>query len=1136
MKRKSWRQTPFIKFILFGALVSWCFAFSARAQEITTGVPIHPHPYSDDLPLQTWECSTPQVTAGTHMLEFRDTDGTVTGYVDCHGNISGSGGGSVSVNGNVVTSPNFNNTTPGAASPGFNLLWQYSSHSVSAYLPWLSSDALIQYAAPWGNDNNDGLTPMTPKYSIMGAYDALPNGGTIYALNKGTGTQLVSACKLTDPAGCGIWIMQGNDPNYASPPPGWRKERNWGVAIIGLAGVSANSFGHGDKVTVSAGGTDASHPALWYAGAHGFTFRNLSFSSCVPGRLGYDSTGALNSIWNTDIENVAFGTSGTVGCGPALALGGESAWDVIKDSQLNGNNAELSAITSVSRASNLVTVTATAALPTSWITGTNIGLAGVADNSFNGPNFVITVTGSNSYSYAQNGPDATSTGGFASSDAYQAIVANATGQPGSLGITKFSNDVLINGGMKFYLGADGLSLSIDNILQESSGTPVVDFAGCTVPTYASLDNISMADPYTLNIPAVRNDCPSNTNTGYEVRNVPFQGTEGPMTLLGGAIPRTGQNPIIQSASGIYNSYFIGQFDGTRRVFSPTFSPYSNLITTGPGPITGCSSPLTCVTITAPDGTNNATQISSTATSAIPYLYASEPVAVGDIFICGVWLYPFTGYSGNPYTPNNCDFVSSDATVDTAWDVKRGSPLGTGQEWDWTWEAFKVSYTSKTPGILTWGSNIYAGNSLGIYAPIVIRIPASLGLGENEAATIVEHLVSYRADALPGQISILPGEQFKADSTQLGTLASAPGCSATERGVIWDTWGATGIADSPGICEKNASDAYAWVAWGSGGGGSMVYPASGVANSTGLAWGTSYQVGTAANDLVQLNGSGYLPALNASLLTSYPYSSLTGAPTLAQTTAGVSHKWVYSYNASTGAFTQTQPVSSDLSDIATLNAATATALATPRAINGQNFDGTAAINVNNGATSGTVATNAGAGNALGSGPVSADILTYHTPATGIARTTSGGQTVASSELSGAVATSGSNVTTLAVSYRTASLSNLITGTGTSGVLQSGDDSDAANAVYNDSGTTRTITAVKCFTDSASNTTTINPTMGAAGTGTTILGGALTCGSSLTMSSSGSVSNANWLTGTGIIPVMGGTLTGTRLVYSITYTLP
>ncbi len=64
--------------------------------------------------------------------------------------------------------------------------------------------------------------------------------------------------------------------------------------------------------------------------------------------------------------------------------------------------------------------------------------------------------------------------------------------------------------------------------------------------------------------------------------------------------------------------------------------------------------------------------------------------------------------------------------------------------------------------------------------------------------------------------------------------------------------------------------------GSGGGGGMVYPPAGVGNSTGSAWSTSYQVGTAANDLVQLDGSGNMPAVSAAAMTGYLYSNLAGS--------------------------------------------------------------------------------------------------------------------------------------------------------------------------------------------------------------------------------------------------------------------
>jgi len=81
----------------FPLLLSFCLALSCvgslPAQEITVGVPIHPRNYWDShLPLQTWECSSTQLGL-SNQLEFRDVDGAVTTYVDCHGVLHGGGGG-----------------------------------------------------------------------------------------------------------------------------------------------------------------------------------------------------------------------------------------------------------------------------------------------------------------------------------------------------------------------------------------------------------------------------------------------------------------------------------------------------------------------------------------------------------------------------------------------------------------------------------------------------------------------------------------------------------------------------------------------------------------------------------------------------------------------------------------------------------------------------------------------------------------------------------------------------------------------------------------------------------------------------------------------------------------------------------
>lgn len=127
--------------------------------------------------------------------------------------------------------------------------------------------------------------------------------------------------------------------------------------------------------------------------------------------------------------------------------------------------------------------------------------------------------------------------------------------------------------------------------------------------------------------------------------------------------------------------------------------------------------------------------------------------------------------------------------------------------------------------------------------------------------------------------------------------------------------------------------------------------------------------------------------------------------------------------------------------------------------------------------------------------------------------------------------------LPIQYTKGSCTEAWGGSGTSFALASGDDAISNNTCYNDSGVTRTITAVKCLSDAASNTTTVNPTFGAAGTGTSILTGALTCGNSNAMSATGTLdtgAHIAWTTGAGIAPAMSGTLTGTHIAMIVDYT--
>lgn len=100
----------------------------------------------------------------------------------------------------------------------------------------------------------------------------------------------------------------------------------------------------------------------------------------------------------------------------------------------------------------------------------------------------------------------------------------------------------------------------------------------------------------------------------------------------------------------------------------------------------------------------------------------------------------------------------------------------------------------------------------------------------------------------GTVTIARNGQFINGGTS--SIVLGPGCSAA----------------AP-CTAKIRSDGGNYIATvgGASGGGTMVYPGAGVANSTGSGWGTSYTVGTTANDLVQLNGGGQLPAVDGSLL-------------------------------------------------------------------------------------------------------------------------------------------------------------------------------------------------------------------------------------------------------------------------------
>jgi hypothetical protein len=410
------------------------------------------------------------------------------------------------------------------------------------------SSSATCYASPHGNDLADGLTFRTAKQDVMSCYDAIP-GGTIILLDGGHGTPL-RACPHKDPAGCGIWIMGSEDPNYARPPAGWRKEK--AISFVGGMGTGNGAPSHDYQTRVAAGGSDLKHPGIWLSSAFQITFESIFITSCLPALVGTDSSGnrAHGQAWDNMFDNVRLWASTSVGCGPGMFISSSSSRNFIRHSQIRGSTSEHAVAATISRHSDIVTFTATAHLPSSWKTGMVVGVEGVSDPSFDGGDFTITVSGPKTFSYSQIGPNATSSGGRAASDGNQAIVMNPHGAPGN----SLSADdlVLYDGAMKVYAGTSSTRLDVMKVDQERGFGPAIWIATCSSSMVVNAQDIrtaKMGADGTL--ASVRSDCakgPQDLGRRLPVQNA---SAVSPATHLGSdGSPRPLANPPLRIQHGI----------------------------------------------------------------------------------------------------------------------------------------------------------------------------------------------------------------------------------------------------------------------------------------------------------------------------------------------------------------------------------------------------------------------------------------------------------------------------------------------------------------------------------------------------------------------------------------------------------
>jgi hypothetical protein len=163
----------------------------------------------------------------------------------------GGGGSSVSVNGALVTDPNFNGTTPAAPASHQNITFQVSGDSVSAYIPNpLKGDK--------GDDGKDG-TSFTGSVNGAAATDIDLDDATPAAPAGGTNVK---------------WQIDGSDPknvsshiDWGTVTKGWIQKPTYMTEFFGIAATYPWATASSGSGTIAQVDAEPKHPGIIKFGA-----------------------------------------------------------------------------------------------------------------------------------------------------------------------------------------------------------------------------------------------------------------------------------------------------------------------------------------------------------------------------------------------------------------------------------------------------------------------------------------------------------------------------------------------------------------------------------------------------------------------------------------------------------------------------------------------------------------------------------------------------------------------------------------------------------------------------------------------------------------------------------------------------
>ncbi len=202
-----------------------------------------------------------------------------------------------------------------------------------------------------GNDGNSGLSLAEAKRTILGAYDALPNGGTILVY----GSAVDIGGEVRDQ---GLWLAGAEDPQSNSLPPGWRPARP--ITIVGLGGTLQTGAGSQARARVALRGgsaTDRLKPTVWLACTQcpiRFVDVYLGYERARPVLVGITSNDVANNSVTAGVEfdGCAMRVTQQAGAGPGVEIG--TGFDLtFRNCSIDANEAEAD-LTADARAAILV--------------------------------------------------------------------------------------------------------------------------------------------------------------------------------------------------------------------------------------------------------------------------------------------------------------------------------------------------------------------------------------------------------------------------------------------------------------------------------------------------------------------------------------------------------------------------------------------------------------------------------------------------------------------------------------------------------------------------------------------------------------------------------------------------------------